>query len=203
MTTVQNTYTLNKIKQLVDLNGDTTNFDITFKVNSKNGEPFDIVVVDQTTLDNSPELQYKNASKGIMSGNLIQDKNVYQNYFLVLKADQPCEVDVEITKKEIPGESPVFTEPQPQVKQPKSGGGINWKMWLLIIVVIGGGVALFFMYKTDKKKKTATMNVEPSGFPSPSPESRPDIASPHHSSPSPSVGDQGNDLMRRLKTLHM
>ena len=45
------TYTLDKIRQLIDLNGDSTNFDISFKVTSRNGEVFDIVVVDQTTLD--------------------------------------------------------------------------------------------------------------------------------------------------------
>ena len=95
------TYNLDNHKQLIDLNGDTVNFDITFTVTaSEENASFDVLVVDQTTLDNNPSLEYKKA-KGIISGNLISDKNVYQNYFLILKADTPCNVTVEIDKKEI------------------------------------------------------------------------------------------------------
>jgi hypothetical protein len=87
-------------QQLIDLNGEMINFDLTFTATSKNKEPFDILVVDQTTLDNNPKLEYKRAN-GVISANIISDKNVYQNYFLCIKADNPCEVDVVIEKKEI------------------------------------------------------------------------------------------------------
>ena len=53
------TYTLGKIKQLIDLNGDSTNFDLSFNVTCQDDIPYNILVVDQTTLDNTPELQYK------------------------------------------------------------------------------------------------------------------------------------------------
>jgi hypothetical protein len=94
-------YDIGKMKQLIDLNGQTTNFDITFNATSVDGSEFDIVVVDQTTLDNNAELNYKKAN-GTLSGNIISDKNVYQNYFIVLKADKPTKVDITINKKEIP-----------------------------------------------------------------------------------------------------
>lgn len=225
MTTVRNTYYLNKIKKLVDLNGDSTNFDITFKVSSKKGEPFDIVVVDQTTLDNSPELQYRTASNGTMSGNIVQDKNIYQNYFLVLKADQPCEVDVEVTKKEIVStdvnNDPSFSQsetPENYSHKQDNEGGSNWKMWLIITVIIGGIVLLFFVYKSDKKGKSGTgdigdtkmgNNMPPSLSPSPnksgmaSPLNRSVASSNYSANYSPAVSSNGNDLLRRLKTLHM
>ena len=52
----------------------------------KDNSEFEVVVVDQNTLDNSPELEFRQTSGGTMSANIISDKNVYQNYFLVLKS---------------------------------------------------------------------------------------------------------------------
>jgi hypothetical protein len=101
------TYNLNKVRQLIDLNGDTTNFEISFKAVSKNREPFDMLIVDQTTLDNTPNLEFKKAVNGEIAGNIVQDKNIYQNYFMVLKSDNPCQCDVEIIKKELPKSLPL------------------------------------------------------------------------------------------------
>lgn len=115
MATNRQTHQVGKIKKLIDLNGDTTNFDITFRVASRNKEPFELLVVDQTTLDNTPNLEYKKVDNGAISGNIVHDKNVYQNYFLILKAENPCDCDVEITKKELPK---TLTPPQVQAPVP-------------------------------------------------------------------------------------
>jgi len=65
MSQIKKTYTLGKIKQLIDLNGDSTNFNLNFKVTAMDSsQPFNILVVDQTTLDNTPELNYKEVTKG-------------------------------------------------------------------------------------------------------------------------------------------
>lgn len=216
---LRQTYTLSKLRQLIDLNGDTTNFDVSFKVVSKNGEPFDIVVVDQTTLDNNPELSYRPASNGQMSGNIIQDKNIYQNYFLVLKAEQPCECDVEIVKKELP-KAPVataernLTPPPPTAKttsKPSSEEGGNWKFWLIVGVIAVGAVVLYFIYRHDKKKAKETDNGggggddDDDGDAGPAQSPVRSIVSSHHGTPersSPETGG-GNDLLQRLKRLHM
>ena len=84
MQTTENVYSIGKIKQLIDLNGDSVNFQVDFNVESQSGEPFDILVVDQTTLDNNPKIEYKTANEGKISGSITNDKNVYQNYFLIL-----------------------------------------------------------------------------------------------------------------------
>lgn len=96
-------YVLSGIKQLVDLNGDMTNFDLTFTVTSKDNRDFQAVVVDQNTLDTNPNPDYKIAP-GIISGNIVADQGIYQNYFLVLKCEQNenVEVTVDIEKNEIP-----------------------------------------------------------------------------------------------------
>ena len=76
----QKTYKVSSQRLLHDLNGDSTNFDLTFTATSKNNAPFEVLVVDQATLDSAPPLQYKKAS-GVISGNIVADKNQYQNYF--------------------------------------------------------------------------------------------------------------------------
>jgi len=89
-------------QQLVDLNEDTTNFDLTFTASATNGSDFDVLVVDQATLDSNPALEFKRTSGGSISGNIVSDKDTYQNYFLCIKADHPTEVNIAINKREIP-----------------------------------------------------------------------------------------------------
>ena len=67
-------YKLGKRKQLIDLNQDSVNFDLTFKVTCHTNDTlFNLLVVDQTTLDNNGELKYKEV-KNTISGNIISDK---------------------------------------------------------------------------------------------------------------------------------
>ena len=89
-------------QQLVDLNGETTNFDLTFTAKSTTGSEFDVLVVDQTTLDSNPTLDFKRTNGGTISGNIVSDKDTYQNYFLCIKSDNPTEVNITINKREIP-----------------------------------------------------------------------------------------------------
>ena len=148
---------LNKTPQLVDLNGDTTNFDITFTVTSKNKEPFYLVVVDQKTLDVNPNFSFRKADEGQLSGNIVSDKNVYQNYFLCLKADEDCEVNIEIIKKEIQPvvvkEEYIPEKQQQHHKEDESFLSRNWK-WLLILLIAGG--VLLYIWKIKKKDETSS-----------------------------------------------
>ena len=102
MSNTVNKYVVNNIKQLIDLNGDIKNFILNFEVSCKDNCEFDLLVVDQVTLDTIPNLDYKRVKEGVISGEIIADKDVYQNYFLILKADSPCECVVKVNIKEIP-----------------------------------------------------------------------------------------------------
>jgi len=144
MSVTKKTYSVGKIKQLIDLNGESTNFDAQFRIVSKNKEPFDILVVDQTTLDNNPNLEYKKADNGEISGNIVHDKNVYQNYFIILKADQPCECEVEITKKELPKTAVMPAQNSP-TQTKKSENTFSW-VNIIIIVGVAGIVGILFYY---------------------------------------------------------
>ena len=220
MTSTKKTYSLNYIKQLVDLNGDSTNFDITFNITSKNGVPFDAVVVDQTTLDNSPELTYKKAVNGILSGNIIQDKNIYQNYFLVLKSDQPCECEVEIIKKEIPVKKaePKAMQPPPSISSSSSSSSYKW---IIIISLVVGGFLLYYFYfrKSSPPAPPVRAPYQPQFMNSPflkkitpPASSRSSVASKpnspvlsKHSSSSSQVSQSPapNNIVDRLKRLHI
>jgi len=207
MATNRQTHQIGKIKKLIDLNGDTINFDITFRVATRNKEPFDLLVVDQTTLDNNPNLEYKRVDNGSISGNIVQDKNIYQNYFLILKAENPCECDVEIVKKELPktpmqAPQPVQAPVPSPLKNKKSADGFNWAKILLIVGVISAvGIGLYlFSKKSDPAKNSENPVPSDAGagfrFYSPPKSS----ASPIHATPKPA---KGNALLERLKRLNV
>ena len=101
MTTIVKTYKVNQKQQLIDLNGNSVNFEIKFTATSKNGELFEMVVVDQKILNENLKPNYKKSNDGKLVGTIVSDKNVYQNYFLIIRAPQECEVQITIEKKEI------------------------------------------------------------------------------------------------------
>ena len=168
MTQVKKTYHLTKVKQLIDLNQDSTNFDLSFKVTCHDDTPFHVLVVDQTTLDNSEELNYKE-TKNIISGNILADKNIYQNYFLILKSEKECKVDVELIKKELP-RTPDKIDPPKQLQNNERkmqfqapSESFNWKkIGLLTVVIVGGLALLWYFYKKSNKKAVISDNTEAS-----------------------------------------
>ncbi len=92
-------YVIGPIKQLIDLNNDLLNFSVKFSVKTEG--KFQIVVVDQTTLDNNSKIDWKDADNEL-SGNLISNKNKLNNFFLMLRSDdrKKCIVDIELTEVE-------------------------------------------------------------------------------------------------------
>ena len=201
MTTNKQTYKVGKQRMLVDLNGNLTNFDLTFTATSKNGESFDIIVVDQETLDSSSasEMQYKTA-EGSISGNILADKNNYQNYYLCLKANKPTDVDIEITRKQVQPQPPPQQrqQPPPQQRQqpppqliPPTKAGTNWKMISIVVVILGGSALLYYFYIQNKNK------INSSVVPSPI------LPSPILPSPSDALSPDPSGLLAKLKGLSM
>jgi len=107
------TLNLNNIKQLIDLNKDKVNFELDFQVESMNGVPFEALVVTQEMLDSETPLEYQKAN-GVISGKIVSDKNIYQNYFLILKSDTPVECKVMTNMKDI---EPNLNQPLPPPQQ--------------------------------------------------------------------------------------
>jgi hypothetical protein len=168
-------HTIGKIKQLVDLNGDTTNFDLSFTVTCRDDTPFNLLVVDQSTLDNTPELTYKEVN-GTISGNIVADKNIYQNYFLILKSDKTCIVDVERTLKVLPRtpDSVELTNNNPPSHEMFTNGSsesTNWKkIGLIAFIIISGICILWWLYKQKRSSENSQTDVNnPSTFDSSTP----------------------------------
>ena len=154
-------------QQLFDLNGETTNFDLNFSVKSKDNVDFYAVVIDQTTLDNNPELQFKKSNNGMIGGNIVYDKNVYQNYFLCLKSDQEEHlVDMVIEKKEIQTWIHALSLNKQTIIRLvsiiKKSISINWQIIFIVILVCG---ALIYLWYSRNKKTVSHEIGKDSGVP--------------------------------------
>ena len=158
---IKKTISVTNHQQLVDLNQELTNFELEFNITAKNGETFYVLVIDQTTLDNDPNFEFKTA-EGSISGNIVSDNNVYQNYYLCLKADEPCDVDIEIDIREIQPKNTnneIQQQEQEQQRQyhRQQKSKINWKFIILVLIIIA--TCVFIYFKCDKDTKYTNDNL--------------------------------------------
>ena len=91
-----------------------------------------------------------------MGGNILADKNVHQNWYLILKSDNECEVDIMIELQELPDDIPDNTL-QPMQQQQDPGFSFVKKpfyksknMWIVIGIIVVLFFGVFFYYKTNK-----------------------------------------------------
>lgn len=111
-------YNLSAFKQLIDLNGDSVNFEVFFTIKCENEDTvFDMLVIDQENLDKNQVLKYKKITDGGISGKVKANTNAYLNYFLILKSETECPVTVEITKRELDESEIEYQEQDQQDEQ--------------------------------------------------------------------------------------
>ena len=97
MSTTSKVYQVNNFKQLIELNGNKTNFDLSFTVKSENDEPFKALVISETDLNSGNQINYQDVKDGYITGNIKNDKGVFQSYFLLLKTDNDNTVNCTVT----------------------------------------------------------------------------------------------------------
>ena len=102
MTKNQRKYNVGKFRQLIDLNGEAVNFQLSFNVKSIGDKPFQALIVDQDILDGDSGIDYKNSHNGVISGSIVADKNIHQSYSLLLRAEEDCECIVTTEIKNMP-----------------------------------------------------------------------------------------------------
>jgi len=157
MSTISNTYKINNVKQLIDLNGDIKNFMLKFEVQSTNpNDEFDILVVDQTTLDADSKIEYKHVA-GYISGEILADKNVYQNYFLIIKSETPCECVVTINIKEI------LPNINNNVGIVEENFFVKYKVYILVVIIIFICGVLIYYYLIQNPKQVKQLDSGDSG----------------------------------------
>ncbi|MDC3333021.1 hypothetical protein OAV62_02155 [bacterium] len=141
-------YTLSTVKQLVDINKDVTNFRCKFSVISKEGKPFEAVILNQSSMDESQDFPFQQSTDGTFGGEIIMDKNTYQNFYLALRASEVTVVEVDLEFEALPD----------YVVQPDSGTlletsrGSTYAMkglFAAIAFIVAIGVAYIFIKNRD------------------------------------------------------
>lgn len=180
MPTTQQKFALTDRHQLVDLNKEYENFQLTFQVQANNPqESFEALVIEQKQLDANPDLSQLEMKKatGKIGGTIATDKGKYQNFFLVLRGldtTKPTEVDVTTQIEEIspnslsapspPIPSPTIDQTTPPstltpVPSPVTAKPFYTQTWFVILII---GATLGFMvyyYLFVIRKKTVVGNV--------------------------------------------
>ena len=110
-------YSINQIKQIIPLNENIVNFELNFEIKSENNAHFKAVVLSDDELNSEKPINYQEVKNGIINGNIVNDKGVYQLYYLLLKADQPVDCDITIDIKEIPINAEIQRMRQEQINQ--------------------------------------------------------------------------------------
>jgi hypothetical protein len=171
------TYSIGKTNKLIDLNGDKTNFMCSFRCESENGDDFLVAVADQTTLDNEDTLNYSQSKNGVISKTFTSDNNIYQNHFLALKADSPCDLTVHIDLKELPKKMPSEEEvrklemikrqfdreqeQEAEVAPPPTESKYNWtRIFLFCLVGIGLVSVVYYLYNKNKNNKYQEVDLD-------------------------------------------
>jgi hypothetical protein len=95
-------YSVNQFKQIIPLNENIVNFELNFDIQSENNLPFKAVVLSEDELNSENPINYQDVTNGVINGNIVNDKGVYQLYYLLLKADQPVDCNLTLDIKEIP-----------------------------------------------------------------------------------------------------
>jgi hypothetical protein len=201
-------------QQLFDLNGQLTNFDLNFTVKSLQNKDFYVLVVDQTTLDNDTNLHFRKTENGYIGGNIVNDKNVYQNYFLCLRSDfDDHDVEIFVEKKEIPPKKEEnYIQPSAETVKENYNNNklsvkscfLNWKIILIIVLVLLAVGYLWYNYKKSSGENNDNMDVNNKlSSPSPSPSIK--IDSPFSSPESSQSSDLGvnSSIMDKINKLNV
>ena len=184
-TTNETHYIINNVQQLFELNKSLTNFSSRFSVQSITNEPFYGIVTNQKNLDSGNKLEYKFAETGIFSGEIVQDNNINDHWYLVLKSPSPNKVTIDIDTKPIAPKN----QPQPQSQhnqlqnnqlqqqtQTQSQSHLQhspkkskypWFKILLIAVVVGIGIYFIlklFVFKDNKISTSIGSNSNYSNY---------------------------------------
>ena len=160
---------IGKKQQLFDLNGELTNFNLNFAVKSSQNKDFYVLVVDQTTLDSNINLDFKITQNGYIAGNIINNKNVYQNYFLCLKSDfDDHDVVISLDNKKIEPVVESDYKQNTEITKEKYDNTNNNKLnikycffnWKIILIVSLTIITLGYLFYSNCYKKQQTLVTE-------------------------------------------
>lgn len=162
MSSFNKVYKVNSSRQLIDLNKNVINFKVKFNTQGvfadgriNNNCEYYMLIVNQTQLD-SPDFEKKPLKKvvGSLGGEIISNKNVYQNYFLLLEAKSECYVKVNVVFTKLANHIEQMTQPKSSkpVQKPVDS---SWKRNVWIGVgVIAAALVFYYLYNKYKPNKS-------------------------------------------------
>ncbi len=174
-------YPVTNNKGIIDLNEGSSNFELTFTLTSQNKEPFYAFVTTNDVLkrsnNNDEHYKYKFVENGVVSGTVKSDTDNFKQYYLLLKSDNNCEVNVKI-EKTLTHPSPMSNTTSNGINTPDTQSSINntvpetnmlnvknptlkkksYTKWIVIAIVII--MAAIYIYYTFFKKETISPTME-------------------------------------------
>lgn len=161
MSQTTKTLTLDKVRQLVDLNGELTNFVARFIITPKTDTPYEYTIASQTMLDNAESLNFLPA-KGPVQKEFSIEEDLYQNHFLVLRSTAPHEVDVIIQREALPSKvipNAAATAQAVAIPPPPSEPPFYKQLWFQLLVLCFVIGASYYVYNKYFSKKTEASSV--------------------------------------------
>lgn len=155
-------YNIGKTRQLIDINNDITNFNAKVTVKSTGDAPFEMAIATQAEIESGKE-EYQIIEDGGIETKLNYTDNIYENYFLILRADEECECEVKIKIKDLGVTTENFTE-KPKVKKSFLSGFWIKTIIICIIVAIGIGLMIYFYVKSDSMTSFSFSSMIPERF---------------------------------------
>jgi hypothetical protein len=151
--------TLDKIKQLVDINGDMTNFKALIEINPADATAeYELAFVNQTILDNAEDFDYT-STRGPFRHAFTSSDDMYQNHFVCLRSTSPLDVNINVTVEELPTNTVAPMKPQVEefVPPPMEPEKIYEKVWFKVLIVVSVLFVIywFFFRKTPVKQATS------------------------------------------------
>ena len=142
------TYLVNNVNQLIDINGELTNFSANFLVKSQDGKPFEILVIDQDSLGNEGNMPFRKVDNGKVDGEISHDSGTHKTYYIILKSSVPTKCDLDLDIREIePKTQPVSVpEATPPIVQ-KPDESVGWfKIFLIIAVLVAVVCGIYYVW---------------------------------------------------------
>jgi hypothetical protein len=166
-TEAPNQYVINNVQQLFELNPNLVNFKSSFAVKSLSNEPFMGIVINQQTLDSGENLAFKTADQGFFSGEIIQDNNLYTNWYLALKSQKPNKVMINIQTQPVPARqtNPVDqynVDAHPHAYHPPIQSRESYftpTNIMTVVAVLAAGAAFYFAYQYYKNNQSQSKSM--------------------------------------------
>lgn len=92
---IDQTYSLTNLKQSISINDSLKNFKASFSITSLDKAPFYLAVISDDIP--SSQIKFQNITQPMISGTLVNEKNEYKSYSLVLKSDSPTNVRIQMS----------------------------------------------------------------------------------------------------------